>query len=190
MASAAVASNVRLQKTTNPTTINCFYCLKSVSNSPIECQKCKETYHPSCFKRAQERKNSTCRHEEYTPLADMAPANEPSDREALLQRIIQELKDKNSLLAENCELLKEEIGFLEEKLKKSGYASNFGVNTVNSQRKNQTTLLVQMNETTADNQQRSPVKKINYNDNITTHSLDLNKLHMQKNEHAHKKKPK
>lgn len=113
MASAAVASNVCLQKTTNPTALNYFYCLKSVSNGPIECQKCKETYHPSCFKRAQEKKNSTCRHEEYTALADMAPANEQSDREALLQRIIQELEDKNSLLAENCELLKEKIGVLE-----------------------------------------------------------------------------
>jgi len=188
MASAAVASNVRLQKTTNPTAINCFYCLKSVSNSPIECQKCKETYHPSCFKRAQEKKNSTCRHEQYTALADMAPANEPSDREALLQRIIQELEDKNSLLAENCELLKEKIGFLEEKLKKPGYGSNFGVNTVNSQRESRTTSVVQMNETTADNQQRPPVKKNNHNDNITTHSLDLNKQHLLKNEQVHNKK--
>lgn len=106
--------SVRPPKTSNSSAVNCFYCSKSVTNSAIECKKCKETFHPSCFKRAQEKKSSACRHEEFAGQDDeLVVENSSTSREALLHRIIQELEEKNRLLAENCQLLREKIGFLE-----------------------------------------------------------------------------
>lgn len=56
MADPPVEYKSRSQKTLeNNSSISCFYCKSSVTTK-VQCKKCLEVYHPSCFKRAQEKK--------------------------------------------------------------------------------------------------------------------------------------
>ncbi|KAG5888734.1 hypothetical protein JTB14_023809 [Gonioctena quinquepunctata] len=96
----------------------CKYCKKSVTNK-VKCVKCKEVFHPSCFKQSCQRKNVICEHittddrnQSYKPSNECSLEKENN----LLKRIIEEMESKNSILHENCNLLKDKISYLQKQI--------------------------------------------------------------------------
>lgn len=98
----------------------CNHCNKKVVNY-TQCMKCNLYFHPKCLIQSATLKSAVCKH---TPVGRVGEVNAkiiPSDtivpgdsREFdLLVRIIEELEDKNNILRENNELLREKVRFLE-----------------------------------------------------------------------------
>lgn len=132
MAAALDVSKVRpIKITENTNSKTCFYC-KGNATTKVQCGKCCEIFHPSCFKRAQEKKKSLCRHEEFPmPIdEDTTESSKLPDKEALFRKIIEELESKNRILQENCELWRAKALFLGEKVEKY---EKFGYKTPNKQ---------------------------------------------------------
>lgn len=98
----------------------CTQCRKSVKDE-LKCAKCAKAFHPSCLLQAASAKNAVCKHSAVAAVkvddgAGSTVQRKFEDRETerqLLLKLIGELEEKNSILRENCELLRERVHYLE-----------------------------------------------------------------------------
>ncbi|CAG9817194.1 unnamed protein product [Phaedon cochleariae] len=93
----------------------CKHCRKIVVNY-VKCVKCHVPLHPSCLKQANQAKNPECLHTVEEICRVDAVSNEISfklevfmSENSLLKRIIMKLEEKNHILNENCQLLRDKI---------------------------------------------------------------------------------
>lgn len=95
---------------------SCNHCNKKVVNSS-KCVKCGQFFHPKCLLQAAAAKSAVCKHEatNEVKIAKTLAATNNGDtvEKSLLLRIIRELEEKNTILLENNQLLKEKVRFLE-----------------------------------------------------------------------------
>lgn len=109
----------------NASKIVCKHCDKVVVNY-VKCIKCDQFYHPSCLVQSAQSKSKNCRHEvqevdkeSLKVMENETASNVLEVENNLLKRIIKEMESKYDILAENCELLKGKIDYLNEKIENS-----------------------------------------------------------------------
>lgn len=112
----------------------CNYCNKKVGEF-VQCNKCKEIFHPSCLLKAASRKTTTCRHEvgihsENEEESQLKMENRCLQIElSYIRVLLDESNSKNSILMENNQLLHEKIRDLESYIKNNCDNKKKEVNT-------------------------------------------------------------
>ncbi|CAH0546858.1 unnamed protein product [Brassicogethes aeneus] len=102
----------------DPAIKTCKHCKKIVVN----CVKCQELFHPACIRQSAAARNAECQHiiEEAESEVGLRHLEKQLYEKEIgyLNRIVQELEEKNKILSKNCDLLKEKVLNLEKNCKK------------------------------------------------------------------------
>lgn len=102
----------------------CKHCEKSVV-AYVRCKLCAETFHKSCLEQAAGLQKATCKHvaEDNQEVMSPKPAEKVPEIDYLL-KIIKEMEEKNTLLAENCNLWRQRAISLEKELEQINNATH------------------------------------------------------------------